>query len=155
MAAIIELRDEIQVIIEDMEGVQYLRANPQHANTELMNNKMDDECLAIHIDQSTASGSRSYNHIIKIIPTEILFVYKNTSLDDKLPFIDQLVDRAEEKADEFYDKLIQSSVISDLGEFEDYECQRLEGYKRFDTILSGILFTWDAPVSRKQYYCAD
>lgn len=153
MGSIITLQNEIQAIIEGMDNIQYLRAKESEANIALNDLQVSD-CLAIHFDRTTvAAGIHNQNHIIKIIPTEILFVYKNTELDDKQTDIDILIDQAEDKADEFFDRLIQSAVINDLGEFEDYELNRLEADKRFDAILSGVLFTWDTPVSRKTYYC--
>ena len=155
MGVIITLRNEIESIIKSMDQCDYLRANPGEANIRLEEQAVD-HCIAIHIDQSTATASSMPSNstwIVKNIPIEILFVYKNTYLDDKLYDLDSLVDKAEDKADEFYDYLMQSGVINDLGELEDYECQRLEAYKRFDSILTGVLFTWTAPVSRTKYYC--
>lgn len=153
MGAIVTLRNEIEAIIDLMDDCQYLRANSYEANIELDKTKINS-CIAIHIDQSTATASQSnQNWNVKTIPTEILFVYKNTNLDDKLYNLDSIVDKAEDKADTFHDKLIQSDIISDLEPWEDYQCQRLEAYKRFDSILTGVLFTWDAPVPRSKYYC--
>ena len=153
MGTIVTLRNEIEAIIDLMEDCQYLRANSYEANIELDKTKINC-CMAIHIDQSTATASQSnQNWNVKTIPTEILFVYKNINLDDKLYDLDSIVDKAEDKADDFHDKLIQSAIISDLETWEDYQCQRLEAYKRFDSVLTGVLFTWAAPVPRKQYYC--
>jgi len=153
MGAIITLQQEIEAIITSMDDCAYLRAKESEANIALNEMKVSD-CLALHIDRSTASGQHhNQNQIVKIIPTEIMFLYKNQELDDKQADIDTLIDQAEDKADEFYDKLIQSSVINDLADFEDYEINRLDAEKRFDAILSGVLFTWPAPVSRITYYC--
>ena len=152
MGSIITLRNEIQALIDLMDNIEYLRASPGEANIHIDKHKVN-RCLAIHFDQTTAIGTNFESSVVKIIPIEILFVYKNHSLDEKLKDVDKLVDMSEDKADEFYDRLIQSSVINDLGEPTDYTLERLEGYKRFDTILSGVLFNWDAPVSRTQYFC--
>ena len=154
MAAIINLRNEIEAIITAMADVDYLRASATEANEKLMRQKITN-CLAIHTDQTEVTGTvNNQLYVSKIIPTEIFFVYKNTKLDDKLYDTDDLVDQAEEKADEFFDKLLQSAVIDDNANFDDYTLQRLDSYKRMDAIISGVLFTWNAPVSRKQYYCS-
>ena len=152
MGAIITLRDEVEAIIQGMDEVEYLRATQGEANIRLEESTIEC-CIALHIDQSTATGSGTQTHIVKTIPTEILFVYKNSGLDEKLYDIDSLVDLAEDKADEFHDRLIQSSVVSALGEPTDYECQRLEAHKKYDSILSGVLYTWGVPVPRTKYYC--
>lgn len=152
MGTIIRLRDEIEAIITDLPGVVYKRASFSEANNKLMKDKIVN-CIAFHTDQTTATASGNANHYVKTIPTEILFLFKNTKLDDKLYDVDSLVDQAEDIADSFHDKLIQSSVINDLAEFEDYSCARLEAFKKFDAITTGILYTWDAPVYRTNYYC--
>jgi hypothetical protein len=151
----ISLRNEIQSVITSMADCTYLRANPNEANIAINKIPVDD-CLCIHIDRTTltATKSRFGNYIYKIIPTEILFVYKNTRIDDKQTDIDTLINQAESKADEFFDKIIQSSVINDVVPIDDYKLDRLEGHKRFDAVLSGVLFTCDLPVSRNTYYCA-
>ncbi len=152
MGVIITLRDEIEALIGLMNDVTYLRASRGEANIALTTQKVN-KCLAIHTDQTTATGAYKNGRVTKTIPTEILFLYKNKSLDEKLYNVDKLVNKAEDKADEFFDKLIQSSVINDLADFDDYELQRLEAYKYFDAITSGVLFTWNTPVSRTFYYC--
>ena len=152
MGAIITLRNEIEAIITGMPGVDYHRASMDEANKKLMKDKITN-CIAFHTDQTTATAAGKGNHYIKIIPTEILFLFKNTKLDDKLYNVDDLVNSAEDIADHFHDLLIQSSVINDLAEFEDYSCARLEAFKQFDAITSGVLYTWDAPVYRTNYYC--
>lgn len=154
MGTIISLRSEIESVITGMADVDYLRASNSEANLTLMKTKITN-CLAIHTDQTTATGNiNTVGYVNKIIPTEILFIYKNTKLDDKLYDTDTLVDQAEDKADEFHDLLIRSAVIDDNGDFDDYSLARLESYKLFDTVTSGILYTWNAPVSRTQYYCS-
>jgi len=131
-----------------------LRAKATEANIALNELKVVD-CIAIHLlGEGSAANYHNANSYTKIIPINILFVYKNTELDDKQISIDTLIDSAEDTADMFHDRLIQSSVIIDLGEFEDYNCNPLESYKRFDAVLSGVLYTWNAPVSRINFYCA-
>jgi hypothetical protein len=152
MGAIITLRDEIEAIITNIKGVSYHRASRTEANKKLLKSKINN-CIAFHVDQTTATASGTQAHYVKVIPTEILFLFKNKSLDESLKDVDNLVDKAEDIADNFHDLLIQSSVINDLAEFDDYECQRLEAYKEFDTITSGVLYTWNAPVYRSKYYC--
>lgn len=153
MGAIVTLRNEIEAIIDLMEDCQYLRATSYEANIELDKTKINS-CIAIHIDQSTATASQSnQNWNVKTIPTEIFFVHKQTNLDDKLYDLDSIVDKAEDKADQFHDMLIQSAIISDLETWEDYHCERREAFKLFDSIVTGVLFTWAAPVPRSKYYC--
>ena len=153
MGSIITLRNEIEALITAMDGVNYLRARPDEANIALDSMDLTD-CLAIHIDQTTATTLRTIgSYMVKIIPTEILFVYKNTQIDEKTYSVDDLINQAEDKADEFFDRLIQSDVISDIAPLPEYQLQRLEAYKRFDAILSGVLFTCEFPTDRKTYYC--
>ena len=154
MGSFYSLQQEIQSIIESMDEVQYLRAKESEANIAL-DTLQASGCIAIHFDRTPATGQvGTGNYIVKIIPTEILFVYKNSELDDKQASIDLLIDQAEDKADQFFDLLKQSAVIVDPDDgFDDYELNRLEADKRFDAILSGVLFTWNTPVSRKTYYC--
>jgi len=150
----VTLRNEIESVINTIADCTYLRANPNEANMAINKIKVDD-CLCIHIDRTTLTAKKSLygNYVYKEIPTEILFVYKNTRIDDKQTAIDVLVDSAESKADEFFDKIIQSSVINDIVPIDDYQLDRLEGYKRFDAVLSGVLFTCTFPVSKNTYYC--
>jgi hypothetical protein len=154
MGSIITLRNEIEAVINGMDGVDYLRARPDEANIALDNMSVTN-CLAIHIDQTTVTTERALagSYVVKVIPTQILFVYKNTDLDEKTRDVDTLIDQAEDKADEFFDLLIRSEVISDVVPLPVYELERLEAYKRFDAILSGVLFSCDFPTDRKTYYC--
>lgn len=153
MGVILTLRDEIESIITGMAGVTYLRAKEDEANKAINKMKVTN-CLAVHIDLTTVSANRSIgNYIYKVIPTQILFVYKNTRIDDKTYNVDILIDNADMKADEFYDLLIQGAVIDSLAELPGYETHRLEAYKRFDAIVSGVLFECDVPVPRYTRYC--
>ena len=154
MGQTISLRNEVEAIITAMADCDYMRASQSEANKKLMNDKITS-CIAIHIDQTEVTGGvTSSGYVYKSIPLEILFVYKNTKLDDKLYNIDTLVDQAEDKADEFFDMLTRSAVINNAVDFDDYTLGRLEAYKQYDTIVSGMLFKWDAPVSRNQYFCS-
>ena len=153
MATIISLKAEIEAIITGMADCTYYRGNRHEVNKILQKDKITD-CIAFHIDQTTVTGAVSPGYVYKLVPTEILFVYKNSKLDDKLTDIDTLMGQAEQKADEFFDKLTQSVVIDDTPEFENYELNRLEAYKEFDTIVSGVLFTWNAPIPRNKRYCS-
>jgi hypothetical protein len=153
MGQIVSLRNEIEAIITAMADCDYLRASFREANTKLAKQKITN-CLAIHTDQTEVTGVYTPGYIYKTIPIEILFVYKNSKIDDKLYNVDSLVDTAEDKADEFHDKLIRSAVIDDVPEFDDYTLARLEAFKRFDTIVTGVLYQWTAPVSRNQFYCS-
>jgi hypothetical protein len=89
-----------------------------------------------------------------IVPTEILFIYKNSKLDDKLTDIDTLISQAELKADEFFDLLLMNAIIDDAADIGDYTLNRLEAYKEFDTIVSGVFFSWEAPIKRDNRYCS-
>ncbi len=136
-----------------MTGVAYFRATHSEVNKILQKTKITD-CFAFHIDQTTIVGEVSGTYVYKVVPTQILFIYKNSKLDDKLTDIDTLVNQAEIKADEFHDLLIRNPVIDNSPEWENYELQRLEAYKRYDTIVSGVLFTWNAPIPRSKFYCS-
>ena len=150
MGAIINLRNEIESIIDEMDLVKYYRASANEANALLMKNK-SNHCFAFHVDQTTVTGQVSNpSYVYLSIPTEILFVYKAYKLDDKLKNSDSLVDKAEDIAHEFFYRLSQSSIISDIAEWDDYNIQRLEAYKRFDAILTGVLFTWNTPLIKTQ-----
>ena len=154
MAAILELRAEIEAIIKGMYGIDYLRASPEEANMALDRLNTND-CIAIHIDQTTVNTDVSMgSYIVKNIPTEIFFVYKNISIDQTVAQTDELIDNAETMADEFYDKLIQSAVINDVVAIPGYDLERLEAYKKYDATFSGVMFTCDIPVNRKTYYCS-
>jgi len=154
MGAVATLNAEIKAIIDAMSGVTYMRAKEDEAN-KLINDMKVTDCLAIHIDLTAFASFRtvgSYNY--KVIPIQILFVYKNTRIDDKTTAIDTLIDNAEDVADEFYDKLIQSSVLEQNATLDNPTYSRLEAYKRMDATVSGILFEWLCPVPRSTYYCA-
>jgi hypothetical protein len=153
MADLLSLKAEIESIITGMAGVTYYRGNHAEVNKILQKEKIVD-CFAFHIDQTTITGEVSGNYVYKVVPTEILFIYKNAKLDDKLTDIDTLVNQAEIKADEFHDLLIQSPVIDNSPEWENYELNRLEAFKKYDTIVSGVLFTWNAPIPRSKFYCS-
>ena len=153
---IITLRNEIERLIGLMAGVTYLRGSRSEANMALDKLAVGTGCIAIHTDQSTATAiapTAGGTYLYKDIPTQILFVYKNTKMDDKLYAVDSLVDAAEQKADEFYDHIIQSSVFSKHPALPGYDCQRLEAHKISDTILSGVLFTCLIPVDKSTYIC--
>ena len=119
-----------------------------------MNKVKINDCFVIQYDQTPSSSIRNEgSYTYKVIPIELLFLYKNTRVDDKLTNVDNLVDSAEDKADEFYDLLIQSPVIETMAELDDPEMERLPAFKRMDALTSGILFTWDVPIPRNTYYC--
>lgn len=150
----LSLKAEIESIITGMTDCTYYRGNRDEVNKILQNNKITD-CIAFHIDQTTITGVvNTIGYVNKIVPTEVLFVYKNDQIDDKLTNIDTLINQAELKADEFFDLLVRNPVIDDNADFENYELNRLDAYKEFDTIMSGLLFTWDAPIPRSKYYCS-
>jgi hypothetical protein len=152
----ITLRNEIEAVIGYISDTLYLRANEGEANMAIDKMNIDGKCLCIHIDRTTMTANRSsFGYVYKVVPTEILFVYKNTKLDDKQTEIDTMIDNAEAKADEFYDRIIQSAVINDVAALPGYSLDRLEGFKRFDAILSGVLFTCDLPINKNYYYCPD
>lgn len=150
----ITLRNEIEAVVKTIADTLYLRAGESEANMAIDKMHIDNKCLVIHIDRTTMTVNRSaFGYVHKVVPTEILFVYKNKSIDDKQTEIDTMIDKAEAKADEFYDKIIQSAVINDLVELPGYSLDRLEGFKRFDAILSGVLFTSELPINKNTYYC--
>jgi len=153
MGAFKTLNDEIAAIVGIMDDCTYLRMTLGEANKAMNKTKVSD-CFVVHYDQTPSSSMRSDgSYTYKIIPIEILFLYKNTRIDDKLIDVDTLVDLAENKADEFYDLLIQSPVIETMAELDDPETERLPAFKRMDALTSGILFTWDVPIPRNTYYC--
>jgi hypothetical protein len=150
------LNDEIEAVVNTISDCTFLRAGPFEANIAL--NKIDcsTNCIVIHYDRGESTGTKSLSgsYIYKVIPTNILFLYKNTEFDDKQTDIDTLIDQAESKADEFYDKMLQSSVIDDVAPLADYTLNRLTATKRFDAVLSGVDFECDFAVSRTQYFCS-
>jgi len=149
------LNDEIAAVVATISDCTFLRASSYEANMQL--NKIDcsTNCIVIHYDRGESIGNKSLagNYVYKVIPTNILFLYKNTEFDDKQTTIDTLVDQAESKADEFFDKMMQSSVINDVAPIDEYTLNRLAATKRFDAVLSGVDFQCDFPVSRNNYYC--
>ena len=154
MADTITLRDEIDAILTGMTGVTYMRAKPDEANL-LLNQTKVTNCIAIHIDLTQFASMRTAgSYTYKVVPTQVLFLYKNTHLSDRTSDVDTLIGQAEDKADEFYDRLIQSAVIEQSAPLDDPTYSRLEAYKRFDAITSGILFEWLVPIPRSTYYCA-
>ena len=147
------LRSEIQAICEGM-GLTYIRATEDQANVEIDNIDTFKD-LAIHIDRTTILGTPSEygNYVTKEVPTEILFLTKNPSMDEMLMEVDNLVDAMEVQADTFYDLMIRSDVFDKNVLLPGYSLERLPGYKRFDTVLSGVQFMCDIPVPRLKYYC--
>ena len=152
--SIVTLRNEIEAVINTISDCTYLRANENEANKALNKIKVS-ACLCIHSDRTDVTATRSQvgNYIYKEVPTEIYFVYKNTRIDDKQADVDILVSQAELKADEFYDKIIQSAIINDMAELPGYTLTRLDAFKRFDAVLSGVLFKCDLHIHRNYYYC--
>ncbi len=151
--SILTLRNEIELICSILDLI-YIRATEDQANIEI--GQIDTFYpLAIHIDRTTILGTPAEfgNYVYKEIPTEILFLMKNPNMDEYLKDVDTIVDNMEKVADSFYDKLIQSSVMDSLAPLPGYETERLAGYKRFDTVMSGVQFNMDVPISRTQYYC--
>ena len=151
--SIILLRNEIKTICEGM-GLTYIRATEDQANIEIDHTDTFND-LAIHIDRTTILGTPAEygQYIYKEIPTEILFMTKNPHMDETLFEVDELVDAMEEKADQFYDYIIRTEVFDKNVPLPGYSLERLPGYKRFDTIVSGVQFMCDIPVPRLKYYC--
>lgn len=146
MGAITTLNNEIESIINNMDFISYYRVTGIEANKILLKNK-SNHCFSFHVDQTTATGIvNNPGYVYISVPLEIFFLYKQNKLDDNLKTVDALVDRAEDKAHEFWNLLSQSSVISVLAEWEDYQIERLDAYKRFDPTLSGVKLMWNAPL---------
>jgi len=150
----LSLREEIETVINNMTNVIYLRASESEANMAVDKMYIGSKCLAIHIDRSTITTNHSTGgYIYKVVPTQILFVFKNAALDDKQTAVDVLVNNAEIIADAFYDKIIQSNIVPDMVPLPGFTAARLEAVKRFDAILSGVLFECDLPIYRTSRYC--
>jgi hypothetical protein len=149
------LNDEIERIVNTIADTTFLRAHPNEANTALDKVNIGSNCMVIHHDRGEASYSKSTygNYVFKQIETEILFLYKNTRLDDKQTDIDTLIDQAESKADEFFDKMLQSSVFNEVAPYENPTLERLTAYKRFDAVTSGVNLVWTIPINKQTYYC--
>ena len=132
----------------------YIRATENEANVDLDQQDTFKD-FAIQIDQTIINVVQSEfgNYSYREFPIEILFISANLTTDDKLQEVDEWIDAMEEKADTFYDKLIQSDIVDKNVVLPGYQLDRLSGYKRFDTVLSGVQFTMDVPIPRLKYYC--
>ncbi len=132
----------------------YIRATENEANVDLDQQDTFKD-FAIQIDQTIINVVQSEfgNYAYREFPIEILFISANLTTDDKLQEVDEWIDAMEEKADTFYDKLIQSDIVDKNVPLPGYQLDRLSGYKRFDTVLSGVQFTMDVPIPRLKYYC--
>lgn len=152
--SIATLRQEIETIVNALTPpTTYLRKTVAEANESIENFDINQP-LAIHTDQTTVTTQLSSGtYLSKTVQTQIWFLLKEINQDPDLTDTDILIDQAEALADQFYDKLVRSSVLDPVMPLESYTLARIEAYKVFDAVLSGVLFTCDVPIPRKDYNC--
>ena len=55
---------------------------------------------------------------------------------------------------QFYDALSFNDIISPVDPLDEMTLERLEAYRLFDTIVSGVLLKLEVSISRSNYYCS-
>ena len=153
MSTIIDLKTAIQQICLNMD-ITYLRASDLEANITLDNLGTDGKCIALHKDLTEVATTVTLgSYISKQITTEIYFLFLAPSIDEKLDDMDILFSRSEDRADSFYDRMLQYGILDDVVPAPGYNLQRQETFKIYDGVFTGVGFLCDFPVSRKTYYC--
>jgi hypothetical protein len=132
-------------------GLTFYRTNSIEGNHILNRTKWND-CVCLHVDQTEIRGEVSGTYVYKVMPMEVLFLYKQSNKDLTQTQVDVLQDQAEFYADIFYDNMIQSDVFNDLIALPGYTLSRLEAFKIFDVIATGVLFKMEFPIVKNCSY---
>jgi hypothetical protein len=149
-----EPAETIKTIIE-AQGLTYLRT----VNNNDLNARAVDTDLAggvgiyanlPEIDNETFEAS---NNVLSLYSIDVYYLKLNTELDDKGEAIDTILEDLRPFVDGFYDKIINSDIISASSYVDGYQLTAVDTFKLSVEVLTGWRVQMVLPIDRSTFYC--